>query len=184
MVCHRSMLWVTTVVGRGTKSRNKCHPSPCSGQKSMQTQNHRSWVQNFPFVCQSAVTDWVLRNRSQEGRSISVSTSFGRWLLGTSKSLPVMEQSIMMEEMWVPQASQEEGKRERSVGREAVPSKGHPQWTPPTARPYSQQVIRLQAPEEAGFLRVTSRGMQDHTFSAWVFMELEWDFLCKPQWLP
>lgn len=96
MVCHRSMLWVTTVVGRGTKSRNKCHPSPCSGQKSMQTQNHRSWVQNFPFVCQSAVTDWVLRNRSQEQRSISASTSFGRWLLGTSKSLPVMEQSIMM----------------------------------------------------------------------------------------
>lgn len=53
-------------------------------------------MQNFPFVCQSAVTDWVLRNRSQEQRSISASTSFGRWLLGTTKSLPVMEQSIMM----------------------------------------------------------------------------------------
>lgn len=94
----------------------------------------------------------------------------------------------MMEEMWVPHASQEEGKRERSMGREAVPSKERPQWPPPTARPYSQQVIQLQAPEEAGFLRVTSQGstsvhgcMEDHMFSAWVFMELEWDFLSKPQ---
>lgn len=154
MVCYRSMLWVTTVVGKGQSLATNIILHHVQARNACKLWTRRSWVQIFPFMCQSAITDWVLRNSSTKGSSISASTSFWQWLLGALKSLPVMKQSIMVEEMWVPHASREEGKRERSAGRKlslprGILSEPLPQPDPTLRRPSSSKSLRKLVPSES-----------------------------------